>query len=987
MSQRNITIEYDQIALALGDLSSEGETIQLPEIAGSYLGNTNGFEYFPEVYYEFRAILDNYRALLCRDITMTSDMIGCFIAFDQQALTDYRNYNQDFSFNSPCPTPSQTSTQVLSASNLSSSEPSQYTFDASAVGTEDFYISMAEIEDMCTEIINNATTLMNSCDSYSTVIDNLVNTQGFLGQAAEALKNYWSNVHCACIAKIHTAALTLADHVSAYWLNYNDSPALLASIPGGTFILQKCELDSARSILVDFDVGFEPLHTDVTTAISTASSSTSGAYDYSGYTPDYAALSEMVQANIGRIDAISNAVFGIEAGVIDSDRQLINDSISDLNDFINSVIANINEYNITNQENGIPCSISSDYQDLAESVSTDLIEHQNYDDVLTEGVSRARNHAYQDALDDRRTQIEFEIATDIFMIAVSIASIVGTCGSDAPIAVSVIIANVDAISLCFASSDLVEDGQTYYYVQQGDLYTEGTNYMYEAYYEPLGLSRESYNNTERVFFFITSVSCEINSLSYANGNYGAGVARAFALEGTGELAGDAAYQIAIDCGASPMQALLISMVAESGTSFGLESVWDEPGTFNAARIGSSDVDDISYGGSYHVDDVADDIGDNVRHLDVDDVDTSHQTVDVDAFDDPAQHVTDNTSRVDVNDIINDSDTDISYHPIMDSDADFPRQPNTVPPNSLDNYEVIPVVNDTNLVGGHPADSITPSADDFVGTTSIGRSDLPYPDVEVDSLLVMSNADIINNFDTLTGEQLYNIAYIRNSGSDKLFEKLSEYDLITADNIKTYLYPDLNGDDLVLMMHWPEAGGFDVSTIRSLRDSSGIVSVSRSGNIHGSAFAIDENGVIATNSQRSIPASANSSAPSYQGNLNLDTYNSIIDTLTTNTSETARDILRSDFGYSDAQIDKIFEQWDGQYSYFGRAEYASATSAIYQSGRTIDSRYGFVGDTAAWDFGGVNMTGGARQITSVFNWELLESLNVISDTHPIPNIQF
>lgn len=427
MSQRNITIEYDQIALALGDLSSEGETIQLPEIAGSYLGNTNGFEYFPEVYYEFRAILDNYRALLCRDITMTSDMIGCFIAFDQQALTDYRNYNQNFSFNSPCPTPSQSSTQVLSASNLSSSEPSQYTFDASAVGTEDFYISMAEIEDMCTEIINNATTLMNSCDSYSTVIDNLVNTQGFLGQAAEALKNYWSNVHCACISKIYTAALTLADHVSAYWLNYNDSPALLASIPGGTFILQKCELDSARSILVDFDVGFEPLHTDVTTAISTASSSTSGAYDYSGYTPDYAALSEMVQANIGRIDAISNAVFGIEAGVIDSDRQLINDSISDLNDFINSVIANINEYNITNQEYGIPCSISSDYQDLAESVSTDLIEHQNYDDVLTEGVSRARNHAYQEALDDRRTQIEFEIATDIFMIAVSIASIFGTC--------------------------------------------------------------------------------------------------------------------------------------------------------------------------------------------------------------------------------------------------------------------------------------------------------------------------------------------------------------------------------------------------------------------------------------------------------------------------------------------------------------------------------------------------------------------------------
>ena len=68
-------------------------------------------------------------------------------------------------------------------------------------------------------------------------------------------------------------------------------------------------------------------------------------------------------------------------------------------------------------------------------------------------------------------------------------------------------------------------------------------------------------------------------------------------------------------------------------------------------------------------------------------------------------------------------------------------------------------------------------------------------------------------------------------------------------------------------------------------------------------------------------------------------------------------------------------------------YASATGAVYQSGRTLDSRDGFVGDTAAWDFGGVNMTGGVRQITSVFNWELLESLNVISDNHPIPNIQF
>lgn len=570
MNDRNIGVQFDQVALALGGLASDGASITLPEVSFSYNSNTDGFAYFPEVYSEFCDILRNYRALLSRDITMTSDMIGCFIAYDQQALQDRRSSSQNFSA-APCPTPtpSANSDLIVTSVDLGDGDPIQNSFETTSFGSDDYHIDLSDLDDMCAEIINDLTSLMSSCETFSSTIQNFYDSEGFYGLTATALKDYWLNVHGACVVKIYTAATTFLDNISAYWLSYSDSSVLQASLP---FALLKNELDSVKSDLSLFDSDFSLLHDEVVAAINAVATGTSGAYSYSSYTPNYDALSTKVLDTVDYIDSINSEVVSNEDNVESSYSAIINESISDLNEYLNSIILNVNQDNITNQNNGVPCVIEDSYVAVTESVSTDVAIHSFYSDVANEGIQRAQSVAVQDELDSRRSQVEFEIVSDVVVICFCVATMVGTGGLDTPGAIPVIVESANGIATVLAASDLYEDGGTYYYIQQGDLDSYGTNIIYEGCFAPIGVDRETYNVGERCIFFLAATSGTVARIPYSPSTYASNVTRVVVSAGAGEIAGNCAYNVALDNGASPMQAMMIGMVASAGTSWSVDSL-------------------------------------------------------------------------------------------------------------------------------------------------------------------------------------------------------------------------------------------------------------------------------------------------------------------------------------------------------------------------------------------------------------------------------
>ena len=580
----SIAVNYDEFALALGNLASSGIGLSLPDCSVSgmnYDCNTAGYVYIANLYREFYSILYNYRQLVARDIQMTADIIGCIVAYDQEALNSMRSNTQNYEVDS------YVFGLVEVALNVTGS-PSVYSLNLVSIGNDDYEVYKSSIDNQNANIITGLANLVNVCDQFACAIQTLQETDGIDGLAAEALKNYWTNIHGVCVGKIALFAQDFIAHAAEYLIAYDSNPTLSSD---QTFILIKEELEGVKSHLNDQREILDGVNSGVMNAIDAASSATNGEYNYSSYIPDYTVLSGKFDETVDYIDSIHEAINGIETDVVDGIKSVLNSSITDLNDYINAIVSNISSDTVGAQTSGIPNVLASDYDSICDSIYIDYTDVNNNSDNIDYGMACAEQYNRDVELQRRFDSLEIELIQDASIIiscsVVTVASVGTSSGATVP---AMIAAFSNLVATVHGTSSLIEDYQTWNYLGDGDLESTGTNYLYvieaDAFESITGqsLPREVYDVEEAIVYVIADASGNFYTATYngsevvleyvgpSDGTYAEALVDNFIVSGASQISGDIAYDLAIESGASPLEATIISVVVSEQAEGGTEAV-------------------------------------------------------------------------------------------------------------------------------------------------------------------------------------------------------------------------------------------------------------------------------------------------------------------------------------------------------------------------------------------------------------------------------
>lgn len=116
---------------------------------------------------------------------------------------------------------------------------------------------------------------------------------------------------------------------------------------------------------------------------------------------------------------------------------------------------------------------------------------------------------------------------------------------------------------------------------------------------------------------------------------------------------------------------------------------------------------------------------------------------------------------------------------------------------------------------------------------------------------LSNVEKIELISNLNGKELYTMI---DEGPGNVSWITKGYDRITPENIKDFVITYEGNGKIQLNLDWPKFGGYKIDTIKSIKDLSGKIEVSRDGGDGGYTMGIGRNsdGTYSSNSQRAIP---------------------------------------------------------------------------------------------------------------------------------------
>ena len=245
---------------------------------------------------------------------------------------------------------------------------------------------------------------------------------------------------------------------------------------------------------------------------------------------------------------------------------------------------------------------------------------------------------------------------------------------------------------------------------------------------------------------------------------------------------------------------------------------------------------------------------------------------------------------------------------------------------------------------------------------------------------LSNEEQIAVFSSLSSPEIY---YLVQSSETENWP-VTAYDLVTEENAGDFIILNEYKGALSFNLNWPVYGGYDPETIASIGDLSGMIEVSRDGGDGGYAmcFGRNEDGTLASNSQRAIPKS---SATVRTGLLDIDRYKLAVDVITDEEyerdseeeSDSARIAALLELGFSEEDAINLMSDHS---AWLTRAEIAgenSISQGAESVGHRIEARYGYYGKTAPWTVSGLELVGGSDQMNTVFSWGTLNSSGLIT----------
>lgn len=232
---------------------------------------------------------------------------------------------------------------------------------------------------------------------------------------------------------------------------------------------------------------------------------------------------------------------------------------------------------------------------------------------------------------------------------------------------------------------------------------------------------------------------------------------------------------------------------------------------------------------------------------------------------------------------------------------------------------------------------------------------------------------IETFNGLNSEEIYNL--VKNSPEAWAVEG---YDLITPDNAKDFIKLTTNSaGEVSFNLDWPKYGGYNPSTISSIGNLEGKIPVSRDGGDGGYTMGFGKNadGTYADNSQRAIPKS---SAEVSTGTFDVDLYKKTVDIVTSEENMSNKIQKLMELGIEDDVAEdmlKDYNNWKTKPEIVGENNIADGASI---AGNSVEAKYGYYGNAAAWDVGDIHMNGGAGQMNTIYSWGTLKEAGIISD---------
>lgn len=440
------------------NLMAKVRELELPDLCSTTMGTIASLQFIPELYYEFKALVDTYMRIVERDIGTLSDIFLAFYVYDNA----YANI-------------SGTENWYPEVERYMTVDSVGFEYPAPCHADPDWILKSGDLDAIVSEVLDRLAMVMDKATSLHQEIVNFVQTQNWTGDAASATLAYFYRIHITSARGLFSCANSISSQLSAFWLHYTSNPMFDDfSVDGNQSVFCKYELDYIISSLNEKAQYAADLVQTLAPRTEQTYAESEYRDDYSNSLPDATALLNGFDEPIRMAQNALETIENNETYLATTAQEEITADVEDFLTYLRLIIENARRYNYTFPPDvpDDPINCGEYYEVFNCTITNNSVTYQ---EELSVAYSQAVSINTELALDHRRTELGETILFNGISIVVAIGTLVFTCGADAPVAFTVIAASSESIYICTHTSNELEYMQQYYQVCNGQLDGESIN--------------------------------------------------------------------------------------------------------------------------------------------------------------------------------------------------------------------------------------------------------------------------------------------------------------------------------------------------------------------------------------------------------------------------------------------------------------------------------------------------------------------------------
>ncbi|MCR5539605.1 MAG: LXG domain-containing protein [Ruminococcus sp.] len=343
---------------------------------------------------------------------------------------------------------------------------------------------------------SNMDYLIESVDNYKTALDSYLNTSAMSGQTADAVYNYFQEVHYVFLDSIKQIAQAFLDNFAGYKCGYY-------SIDASTkFVLAEEGIEATVAKLANICEIFTEEKEKVNSALNDIDN-IDGVEHYEH--PSDQGIPTSHDTLNTKLTELDTTISDFEATTVTS----IDNSIETLMALFIKSLESLFVPSQVEPNAYVVGTFGENPYAAAEIYMNELLQenHDNNVEVL-DAIWEQETVWHEQAL-ERETMGVWKAIGGVALIVTGVVCIVATAGAASPFVIG-IGATVGTGTALFGSADLIEGGQDIYHGSTGDLDTKSFNYIRDTVFDG---NQTAYNITEEIFSFAASAMCPIGKLS------------------------------------------------------------------------------------------------------------------------------------------------------------------------------------------------------------------------------------------------------------------------------------------------------------------------------------------------------------------------------------------------------------------------------------------------------------------------------------------